>query len=133
MLKRAPFRFDKADFAAVASHLFESLRCQGVAVAAVSVGDEHCHLLAQCGDDDPEGCAGQLKNHVYHRMFRGRATPWEKGSHAEPISGLAHGRWVFNYILDHEAEGAWVWGFREREGRLLKGVDWPRPAEGAGL
>ena len=64
--------------------------------------------------DQVKQCAGGLKAHVYHRMFKGQASPWEKGSHEEPIADLAHGSRVFNYIMDHVKEGAWVWGFRER-------------------
>jgi hypothetical protein len=46
-------------------------------------------------------------------MFRGLPSPWEKGSHEEPIEDKSHARWAFQYILDHVEEGAWVWSFRD--------------------
>lgn len=113
-LKRPPFTFSPADFPTVGQHFMTSLRIQQVPVAAISVGDEHCHLLLRCDDDEPRTCAGHLKDHIYHRMFSGKPTPWQKRSHEEPIADLAHGQWAFDYILDHIHEGAWVWGFRER-------------------
>ncbi|HVX83530.1 MAG TPA: hypothetical protein VH253_01810 [Phycisphaerae bacterium] len=84
------------------------------------MGKEHCHLLARCDDDAPRACAGDLKGHIYHRMFAGQPSPWQKRSHEEPIGDLEHGKWTFGYILDHATEGAWVWGFRE-----LSPEEWP--------
>ncbi|HVS71810.1 MAG TPA: hypothetical protein VHQ47_11190 [Phycisphaerae bacterium] len=113
-MTRPPFAFAPDDLATIGSHLLDSLRIQQAPIAAISVAKEHCHLLVRCEDDKPRDCSGNLKVHIYHRMFADQASPWEKGSHEEPIKDLAHGRWTFGYILDHEKEGAWVWGFRKR-------------------
>jgi hypothetical protein len=133
VMKRPAFLFEPADFEVIASHFFESLAIQKASVACLSVGNVHCHLLVRCEDDRPKHCAGDLKTHVYHRMFRGRATPWEKGSHEDPIADLAHGRRVFNYIMKHVEEGAWVWGFRDLGGWDVARAHKPQPRGGGGF
>jgi hypothetical protein len=114
LLKHDPVTFEPADFSEIGAHLLGSLAIQSVPILCISVGEEHCHLLLQSLDDEPRDCAGNLKNHVYHRMFRGLHSPWEKRSHEEPIADYAHGVRAFHYILDHAKEGAWTWSHKQR-------------------
>jgi hypothetical protein len=116
VMRREAFAFAVEELPLVGSHLLASLTIQETPVLCLAVGREHCHLLVQCVDDNPRGCAGNLKGHVYHQMFARCATPWEKRSHEEPIADEAHGRIVFRYIMAHAREGAWVWNYRESRG-----------------
>jgi hypothetical protein len=113
-MKRPPFFFDPQSFHLIGNHFLHSLKIQNIPALAISIGTEHCHVLAQCLDDKPRTCTATLKCHVYLQMFRGHPTPWDKRSHEQPISDQAHARWAFDYILDHKAENAWTWSFQNK-------------------
>jgi hypothetical protein len=112
LLKRPSVSFLNADFPRIGQHLLASLRIQCVTSLAIAVASQHCHLLVQCTDDDPRRCAANLKSHIYHHLFTGQPSPWEKRSHEVPAHDETHARQIFRYILDHEKQGAWVWNFR---------------------
>src|SRR5438046_1528344 len=99
-MKRDPVTFDPAMLKTIGTHLLNSLALQSVPVLCISVATDHCHLLIQCSDNEPRDSAGNLKNHVYHRLFKNRASPWEQRSHEEPIEDRAHAVNTFHYVLD---------------------------------
>jgi REP element-mobilizing transposase RayT len=115
IMKRPPFEFDKDRLSVIGQDLLESLSIQACMVLAISVSPQHCHLLVQCVDDQPRMCSANLKNHVYHRQFKGKPTPWQKRSHESPIGDRAHGRHTFEYIMEHKQERAWVWSYGDRD------------------
>jgi len=93
---------------------------QGVEPVAVCIGCAHFHVLARFPDKRVRPRLGRAKKHACYVLkdngFTGRL--WGAGAKVTPIRDRKHQVSVFNYVCRHQAEGAWVWTFRQ-------GVDWP--------
>ena len=125
LMRNPPVTFAAGDRPTMGKLALESLAIQKIAVAALSVGGEHLHLLIQCPKKNPKVVVGKVKNHIWMHLINGGpmlkprnpenppAPLWAVESHPKPVKDKAHGTNVVAYILDHEEEGAWVWAFRD--------------------
>ena len=81
----------------------------------VSVSGQHVHYLAKMPPGPvPRLWTGLAKKHVWHvakdKGWTGML--WAKRSKPTPVKDRRHQLNVFNYILRHADEGAWIWDFR---------------------
>jgi hypothetical protein len=87
----------------------------GAQVLALSCSGQHVHLLAKMpGGEVPRQWVGRAKMHTTF-VLRGHGWVgelWAVRSKVIPVRDRRHQLNVFHYILDHAAEGAWVWDFR---------------------
>ena len=86
----------------------------------LSMGGQHCHLLAKMPPGPvPKEWIGRAKKHSHfianERKWDGKL--WAVGSKVIPVRDRAHQMNVFNYILNHAEEGAWIWDFRKQQPR----------------
>jgi len=114
-LKQPPVRLSPEQCQIVGKAVVEMLTMQGVEVLVLSMDAIHCHLLARFADKSVRPRVGRAKKHATFRLrehgHAGRV--WEAKGRALPITDRSHQVNVFNYIVDHRLEGAWVWTYRE--------------------
>jgi hypothetical protein len=115
LLTQPPVHLTVAQRKLVGQSLVEMLVRQESEVLALSLTAVHFHLLARFRDAQVRPLAGRAKKHAYFQLrdagFAG--TLWGDGTSVVPVEDRAHQVNVFNYIVDHRAENAWVWTFRE--------------------
>ena len=98
----------------VACQIVASLDRHNCPLLVISVGGMHVHLLVELPNDRREvkrllGIAKKSAAQV--SSINGGL--WAKGCGLKPIRDEAHHRNAFQYIKDHEKEGAFVWTFRD--------------------
>lgn len=95
---------------AVLSMADKLLRDQ-VELIALAVNDHHYHLLARFADRRPKHWIGRAKMHASMelRSFGLPGRVWAAGCRTLPITDGQHQANVFNYILKHIRQGAFVW------------------------
>ena len=93
---------------------------QGVEVITLGVGSAHFHLLGKFSDKQVRPRVGRAKKHAAFvlRDLGTKGWLWARESKVTPITDRQHQINVFNYICRHQAEGAWLWTFRQ-------GIYWP--------
>ena len=83
---------------------------------AVSVGGHHAHLLAELPREEQErwdvlrDCK-RASSHVVRKELSGRV--WGGRGKLIAVKDRAHHQRVYEYILRHASERAWVWSFRD--------------------
>jgi hypothetical protein len=83
----------------------------GAFVLCLSVGGQHIHLLIKTPQGKARDWAGLAKLHAWHvARHRGwRKKLWAKRGKEKSVRDREHQLNVYNYILEHANEGAWVW------------------------
>jgi len=99
--------------------MVEMLLHLGAEVLAFSLGGMHLHVLIRFGRLLARRTVGRAKKHAYHVLQEayGLGRIWAAGCRPEPIADRQHQVNVYQYVLDHAREGAWVW-------RHNRGVYW---------
>ncbi|MFG0329350.1 MAG: hypothetical protein ACF8PN_05560 [Phycisphaerales bacterium] len=85
-------------------------------VAALAVAGTHLHVLVEGPADDASfrrviGVAKRAASMRVRDELPGRI--WADGGHFKNVDSDAYQREVFAYIVNHRAEGAWVWTYRD--------------------
>jgi hypothetical protein len=129
LMKFPPVAFAVPDRQRGGILILQSLDIQKINALAVGVGEKHLHLLIQCPQDNPKIVTGKAKNHVWMQMInegdklrpRAEVPPlWAVGSHPVAITDRKHQLNAFWYVLEHRAEGAWVWCYRHARGEVCR-------------
>jgi hypothetical protein len=110
-LKQDPVVLPRDLRSVVGGALRERLVWLGALVLCVSVGGQHIHLLAKTPRGVASDWSGLAKAHAWHiaRRHGWRKKLWAKRGKFKPVRDRQHQLNVYNYILRHAAEGAWVW------------------------
>jgi hypothetical protein len=86
-----------------------------IQVIAVSVDAMHYHILAKLPDANVHLPVGRAKKHAAFVLkdagHQGKA--WAVRCRPLPVKDRSHQVNVFNYILSHREEGAFVWTYRD--------------------
>ena len=87
-------------------------------VLAIAVSGQHCHVLAELPQTKSEthkavGHAKRRSSRKVRNEMPGAV--WAAGGKFIVVDNEAYQRRVFEYILRHQQEGAWVWSFRDRQ------------------
>jgi REP element-mobilizing transposase RayT len=118
LLKQAPVVFSPTWRLIVGEAFRDRLEQEGSQVLVVSASGQHVHALAKLPPSLARHWVGLAKRHatfvLHERGWQGLV--WAKRSKETPIKDRKHHVNVFNYILRHADEGAWVWSFRDRLG-----------------
>ncbi|MEI8195459.1 MAG: hypothetical protein WCI73_06085 [Phycisphaerae bacterium] len=121
LMKYPLFRIESGDRERIGALLLDGFRHNKMTVAALAVTATNFHALVHYLGEFPKTMIGYVKTHVTFRFAgivdeatRERRPLWEGGSLIKPIRNLGHGREVYQYILDHVREGAWVWSHRPK-------------------
>jgi len=89
----------------------EKMERLGSMVIAIAVADRHVHMLAKTPWDKPREWAGLAKKHAWfelrERGWQGKL--WAKRPWARTIRDRQDQLNVYNYVVDHRTQGAWVW------------------------
>jgi len=95
----------------------EFLRPKCETVLSIAVSGQHFHLQFRCQRSVVIATLGELKRHLWYvrRQNAGGKRLWGKGRKIVPIRSREHQRRVFNYIMDHASQGAWVWSYRDAQ------------------
>lgn len=114
-LKSAPVVLTPDHRRVIGQAMVEGLARQNVEALCLSMGGEHCHLLARLDYSEIRKIVGRAKLHAYHAVSAevDRRRIWAKRSRALAITDRQHQKNVYNYILKHREDGAWVWSHRE--------------------
>jgi REP element-mobilizing transposase RayT len=113
-MHKNPVRLSPALRERVGRALVERLHELNVQVIAVSVSEDHVHMLAHLPVATTRKVVGLAKSRA---SFRVRdvipRTLWGRRCKAKPIRDREHHVKTFNYILKHKRKGAWTWTFRD--------------------
>ena len=114
-LKQPPVRLDPTYREIAGKAVVDMLAMQEIEILALSMDAIHCHLLGRFGDKSVRPRVGRAKKHATFclREHGHAGRVWEAKGRALPITDRAHQVNVFNYIVDHGLEGAWVWTYRQ--------------------
>ncbi len=87
-------------------------------VLAISVGSNHAHILVELPDNRSVvvaicGTWKQAASHKVREELPGNI--WAEGGDPIPIRDEAHHRRVYDYILRHRDEHAWIWSFKDEK------------------
>ena len=95
--------------------MVEMLLHLGAEVLALSLGGMHLHALIRFGSVPAKRTVGRAKKHAYHVLQEayGLGRIWAAGCRPEPIVDRQHQVNVYQYLLDHVREGAWVWTYKQ--------------------
>ncbi|MDZ4688882.1 MAG: hypothetical protein SH850_27720 [Planctomycetaceae bacterium] len=89
----------------------ERLEQESGRVLVVACGGQHVHVQVQLPDGDARHPAGLAKRHAtfvaHANGFEGKL--WALKPKIVRIKDRTHQKNVYQYILDHAKEGAWVW------------------------
>ena len=85
-----------------------------VQLIAISVSAQHAHLLGKMPVDEARRLAGLAKKHAWFELrdnhdWTGKL--WGKRGKEVLVTSRQHQLNVYQYIMDHAEEGAWVWGW----------------------
>ena len=95
----------------VGKALHNRLNETNVSVACLSVGGQHIHLLVKMPIGQTRNVIGNAKRHAWF-VLREKGwinKLWGKRAKSIPIRDRPHQINVYNYIIEHQNEGAWVW------------------------
>jgi len=95
--------------------IVEKLLEKDVEAIAASVDAVHYHVLARFQDGNVRRPMGLAKKNASILLTPHGlpGTVWAKKCRPLPIDDRRHQLNVFDYILAHKEEGAWVWSFRD--------------------
>jgi len=95
----------------IATALRERFEQAGAFVLCISVGGQHVHVLVKTPPGVVRDWSGLAKAHAWHtaRRHGWRKKLWAKRGKFKPVRDRQHQLNVYNYILGHAREGAWVW------------------------
>ncbi|MEM9883671.1 MAG: transposase [Planctomycetota bacterium] len=113
---RPPVSFPEDFFLVLGGALLQKAQEQQHEVLAVSVDHHHAHVLAKLPIDRSEikRIVGTWKQHASHAVrdrLPGRV--WASSGDPIRVTDRGHQLNVFNYIVRHGNQGAWVWTFRD--------------------
>lgn len=96
--------------------ILRKIRSQRSRVIIIAVSGMHAHGITQLATDRGQvkrviGTWKQASSHAIRTEFPGRI--WAEGSDPVPIKNHEHQVNAFNYILEHEEHGAWLWTFQD--------------------
>ncbi len=95
--------------------MVDALRGMGIQLLVLSLDRVHYHLLAKFPGHDVKAKVGRAKKKASDELSKhgllGRV--WAKGCHVEPAQDRTHQVNAYEYVKDHELEGAWVWTYRD--------------------
>lgn len=115
LLVQEPVTLDPEWRPVVGAAVRDRLTGLGAEVLAVAMGATHLHVQARLPAQLARARLGYAKRHAWFeardRGWNGHL--WASRSKAIPIRDRRHQLNVFNYILRHADEGAWVWSFRD--------------------
>lgn len=88
---------------------------QGALVACAAICAHHGHVLLKVPEHQTRRWMGVAKKHVWFKL---RETGWKEKLWAKrpkfvPIENRGHQLNVYDYIVRHEQEGAFVWKHRD--------------------
>jgi hypothetical protein len=100
--------------------LVEMLLHQSIETIVLCVTAAHFHLLGRFRDGQVRPPVGRAKKHACFVLKDGGLAGrlWTSKDKVTPIRDREHQVNVFNYICGHQAEGGWLWTFRD-------GIYWP--------
>ncbi|NQU23262.1 MAG: hypothetical protein HQ567_18435 [Candidatus Nealsonbacteria bacterium] len=114
-LTQPPTHLDTAQREIVGRAIVERLVGLQYETIAFSLDEIHFHLLAKFSDGEVKTPVGLAKKHAYHELrdhgFERKL--WGRRAHVVPIRDRQHQLNVFEYVVRHRENGAWVWTFRE--------------------
>ncbi|HVK18889.1 MAG TPA: hypothetical protein VM533_18305 [Fimbriiglobus sp.] len=118
LLKQAPVMLARDWRPVIGEALVEMFLRLEAQLLCLSMGGQHCHLLAKMPPGPvPKEWIGRAKKHSHflanERGWTGKL--WAVGSKVIPVRDRAHQLNVFQYILRHSREGAWIWDFRKQQ------------------
>ena len=94
----------------------KELTLHGHEALAIAVSGQHCHVLVELPQNRSEMKSeiGRAKRKS-SRAVKGEmpGSVWAAGGKFIVIDSQAYKQRVFEYILRHHQEGAWVWSFRD--------------------
>ena len=98
--------------------LLDHLREAAHEIAAIAMGGQHAHLLAELPIDlkQTKQIVGRCKgraSHAVQQKIPGRL--WARDGRFSCAYTHSHHRRVYRYILEHHREGAWTWSIRDGE------------------
>ena len=95
----------------VGEFMLDKLRRCGALVVCIAAAGQHVHFLAKMPKSKVRHWTGLAKKHTTFEIrkygFEGKL--WGVRCKVVPIHDRKHQINVFNYILRHRDEGAWVW------------------------
>jgi hypothetical protein len=103
-------------FAVVGTALREKLIAQGAQVICQCVSAQHLHIQAHMPPEQCRAWLGVAKKHAWFVLRDEHAWTgklWGKRGKSVPIRDRQHQINVFDYILRHREQGAWVWSIRD--------------------
>jgi len=119
MMSYEPFTISAAQRITIGEWLLESFHHQHVTLAALAVAETNFHALLRYTGENCKTMLGRAKAHATIQWGNlavdygfDRRPIWGGGSLPKPIKDEKHGHEVYQYILDHKKEGAWVWSHR---------------------
>ncbi len=118
-LRTTPVHLDRSERCLVGQAMVDMLFEQGVELLTLCQAAVHFHVLGRFRGSDVRPRVGRAKKHAtFVLRDRGRdGRLWGRKCKIVPITERQHQLNVFNYIVRHVNEGAWVWTFRD-------GVSW---------
>ena len=96
----------------------EELKQREHQVLAIAVANQHCHFLAELPLDKKlmQAEVGHTKRKSSRAVKDAMpGAVWAAGGKFIVIENAAYQQRVFEYILRHREEGAWVWSFRDEK------------------
>jgi REP element-mobilizing transposase RayT len=99
----------------VGQALRDRLHESKVLMACLSVGDQHIHLLIKTPVGQARTLVGRAKQHTWFVLREKGWTNklWGKRAKLITIRDRTHQINVYNYIIEHQNEGAWVWKYSD--------------------
>jgi hypothetical protein len=95
----------------VSASLVQRLSKLDAYVACAAVGGQHIHLLLKIPKGSSQVLLGKAKRHAWfvarEAGWTGRL--WAKRGSAKPVRDRRHQARVYQYILGHAKQGAWIW------------------------
>jgi hypothetical protein len=111
-LKEPPVRIAAKWRPKIGRPLEEKLRRAGAFVLCIAVSSQHVHVLAKLPlGAKPRIWMGLAKKHATFEVRKSgwQGKLWAKRGKELPVKNRRHQLKVYRYILDHRAQGAWVW------------------------
>ena len=98
--------------------ILNKIKDQKHRVLVISVGSNHAHILVELPDKRSSvgaicGTWKQAASHKVRKELPGHIGA--EGGDPIPIRDKAHHRRVFEYILRHRNENAWIWSYKEEQ------------------
>lgn len=120
-LKQPPVELPPAWRGIIGTALVERFATLGGFVLCCAVGRQHAHLLTKLPHGEGRSWSGVAKRHAWFvaREHGWRTRLWGKRGKELSVRDREHHRNVFEYILQHEQERAWVWRWTRDGGEVV--------------